>query len=97
MPSLDSLTDPVGKRPSDYGVDQVDQPLPWELLEVARIAQVLLHDGVLQRKGENFFDAQPFILRAKDVLDVVAVDNYKDGYKTWLNLHLREPSTSDFR
>ena len=95
--SLDSLVDPLCKWLSDNRVDQVDQPLPWELLEVTGITQVLLQDWILLREGQYFFDAQPFILGAKDVFDIVAVDDYKIGYNILFNLHLREPSTKVLR
>ena len=60
---LDVLEHPVGEGLAGQRVDEVDHPLPRQLLLLVGLGQVALYLGVLGRLFEELLEAEPIVLR----------------------------------
>ena len=66
--------DPICKRSTNDCVCDVHDPLARYLVHVSLVGQVLQHALVLTSLLENIVDSKPVVLRTRQELDVVALD-----------------------
>ena len=71
---LDVLEHPVGEGLAGQRVDEVDHPLPRQLLVLVGLGQEASHFGVLRRLLQELLDAEPLVLGHRQVLHLVAVE-----------------------
>ena len=68
------LEHPVGEGLAAQRVHEIDHPLAWQLPPLVGIGQVGLSLGDLGRLLQELFDAETLILRHRQVLYLVAVE-----------------------
>ena len=71
---LDVLEHPVGEGLAAERVDQVDHPLARQLPLLVGLGEESSNLGVLGRLLQELLDAEPLVLRHRQVLDLVAVE-----------------------
>ena len=59
---LDLVLDPGAERLPEEGEGKIEEPLPWYLVHVAILGQVVVDDGVLPGLFEDALDAEVNVL-----------------------------------
>ena len=79
VPSLDSLLDPLSKEVINGGVDDVAQPLLWQLVPLLLLWKVLEAFRVSGDELFHLFDAERLILWDCKVFDIISLDHLPDS------------------
>ena len=71
---LDATRDPLAKTVSNESVEDVDDPLSRKLAKVLLIRKIESYLGGLSRLRQDVRQSQPLVLRAEQVLYVLAAN-----------------------
>ena len=74
VPRLNVLEHPVGKRLASQRVHNVDDPLAGEPHVVVLLREIICHLRILAGLLQELLEAEALVLRHREVLDLVAVE-----------------------
>ena len=86
--SIDLLANPGLEVVADETIDQVDQPLLWDLADLPLIREIFEYDGVVAAPIEDVSCAETFVLWNRQMLGILVLKIYMQLVKNKISTYV---------